>query len=471
LVFRRNSEVGIALRGTAARSKRAHHLGMHLSGRDAFPRRTCFRTFDFLRDFVSEETRKLKYEFPAREYCDEESCRICVCVSFVLLCRLCRQYLVSVAERRPAAVGVEPDPPFAEERHTWRDGFHAVRAFPQQKLSTGKTGTGGSATISSAVWNDIQTAISSADYNDVTPGTVKLEGDFARTSGDATVGDLAITNANMALSGGWDSTFTAQIGRSDLNVNASGGDQYRVLRITGTNSTVTGCRMRNGYFSSGTGPGVYVSGNACVLQDLVVTNNIATSMYNSHGGGVVIGSADGVRVSRCTIVKNHVVRYGGAGKEADIYFQRSTLHEAHYSQNYGGTTTTSNAFAGALLMRNPGVHSRNDAGTSSQSMESNIEAEPVFVGSGADPFSISDASVNCANNGLAKDGGGFLYVDVNFNNAYNAMTDIVVDGSPGSGNHLVYTTDLSGNPRLSGVAIDRGAYEVVPPKPTVVLIW
>jgi hypothetical protein len=62
---------------------------------------------------------------------------------------------------------------------------------------------------------------------------------------------------------------------------------------------------------------------------------------------------------------------------------------------------------------------------------------------------------------------------VNVNGAYDAMTDVIVAGTASGGDHLVYTTDLLGNPRIGSTEIDRGAYEYTPPPPpagTVVVV-
>jgi hypothetical protein len=66
-------------------------------------------------------------------------------------------------------------------------------------------------------------------------------------------------------------------------------------------------------------------------------------------------------------------------------------------------------------------------------------------------------------------GSGFRYVDINNNQAYDAMMDIIVDGAPTGGTHLVYRTDLRGQRRFRSLGIDRGAYEA-PPVGTIIWI-
>ena len=189
-------------------------------------------------------------------------------------------------------------------------------------------GDGGSATITSAAWNDIQAALTSAGNNPPTPGMVKLSGDFVRTANDATVGALQITNANITLSGGWEATFTTQSGRSILNVNGanSANNRFRALTINATNVVVQNLVVTNGYLNTGTGAGILVDTNSLgvLLTNLVVSgNNCPISGSGGGGGGIRIGTnystyfsgtgpkPDGARLSDCQIVNNSAAGSGG----------------------------------------------------------------------------------------------------------------------------------------------------------------
>lgn len=67
-------------------------------------------------------------------------------------------------------------------------------------------------------------------------------------------------------------------------------------------------------------------------------------------------------------------------------------------------------------------------------------------------------------------GSGFTYVDMDLDNSYTARRDIIVAGTPPSGDHFVYTTDLMGNNRLKADGLDRGCCEHQPPLGTVLFI-
>ncbi|MCG3178737.1 MAG: hypothetical protein BIFFINMI_01066 [Phycisphaerae bacterium] len=177
-------------------------------------------------------------------------------------------------------------------------------------------GDGGSSTILSATWNDLQTAINSAQGGGAA-GMVKVSGDLTRTAGDVTVGDLAVTTGNLTISGGWNSTFTTQGAASTLNVNGaqSANNQFRVMAISGANTVVDNFSMTKGSPYKDYGGGVYVSstGSNTTLQNLQVTGNYAYGQYgNSYGGGIAIVGAYNVKVSN-SVIENNQAQVGGGG--------------------------------------------------------------------------------------------------------------------------------------------------------------
>lgn len=506
-------------------------------------------------------------------------------------------------------------------------------------------GDGNAGTIDPAGWNDIQTAIDKAGAGPDTPGTVKVSGDFLRNAGDNTVGDLKITNAAIAFSGGWDAGFSAQSAKSVLDVNGAdtAGNRFRVLTISASNTVVDSLVVTDGSPSGIQGGGIYITGNDTALRDLIVTRNycrgnwgggigvaahgvritrcdIANNQADSAGGGIGVrecgkagspviiehcdirgnttgsnGNGGGLWVSgyglefrafcansrvtgnrakigsgvftanyiptsslvlfgclvsrnyslqtfagggnangltnyeetydgtrfvaqfvNCTVADNtHPTEpnqygiYVGRGSWGDgrmvfinsvtanngrgyydyrmasgyglggghVDFLRTTVRELSYYEHDEGPSggppgfdESTNSLSGALSFTNPGYHSRDDTGKVTQNIELNIDGDPSFAASGADPCQLS-ANSNCRNTGLARQGAGFKYIDVDFNGAYGTMTDIVVEGTPpGAGSHLTYPTDLLGNPRILETGIDRGAYEYRPPDGGVLIV-
>jgi hypothetical protein len=174
-------------------------------------------------------------------------------------------------------------------------------------------GDGGSNTIDSATWNDLQAAITNAEQGAATVGTVKISGDYLRASNDVAVGDLEITRGNIRISGGWSSDFLAQSGKSTLNGNGSNtaGNQFRVLTVAGTNVGFSSFIVTGGSLPDTSGAGVLVQTNDVTLSDLVVSNNAANGFYSSSGGGIsVVGCVD-VRIHRCVVAANYAGLAGG----------------------------------------------------------------------------------------------------------------------------------------------------------------
>jgi len=201
-------------------------------------------------------------------------------------------------------------------------------------------GDGGSGTILSATWNDLQTAITNAEGGGGGGGrgTVKVEGDLTRSTDDATVGDLEVLTGDVDIRGGYDAAFSTQGAPSKLDVNGkftganSGYDannSFRVMKIDASKTTldnfeITGGRTEGSSDASrpAYGAGVYVTrnGNSTVLQNLIVTDNlISTQKYRTGGAGggvAVLGGSQtteltGVKITHCEVSSNRAMARGG----------------------------------------------------------------------------------------------------------------------------------------------------------------
>lgn len=159
------------------------------------------------------------------------------------------------------------------------------------------------------------------------------------------------------------------------------------------------------------------------------------------------------------------VRYGGTDYNTHNYtdFQDDTVSEARYVEIDPTESNVTNAtMAGAISTSGnptPAFRTLTTSGTLTNTLQENIEGDPNFRGSGADPYQLTAASANALNNALSKKAGGYTYIDVNLDGSYTPGWDIIVAGTPPAGSNLVYTTDLLGNPRVVGGGLDRGAYE------------
>ncbi|MCG3178738.1 MAG: hypothetical protein BIFFINMI_01067 [Phycisphaerae bacterium] len=188
-------------------------------------------------------------------------------------------------------------------------------------------GDGGSNTILGATWNDLQSAINSAQGGGAA-GMVKISGDLARTAGDASIGDLEVTSGNLTISGGWDGSFTSQslASKSVLNVNGSNtaDNKFRVLTITGANTTVDNLQITGGEdvgiytVYQNYGAGVFVNGaDNTTLKNLRVTGNTLVGSYTANAGGGIAAKGSnttrlsGLLISHCEVDNNFAQSSGG----------------------------------------------------------------------------------------------------------------------------------------------------------------
>lgn len=376
-------------------------------------------------------------------------------------------------------------------------------------------GDGNSGTFTNATWADLQTAIQNAENNPTTPGYIKVSGDLQRVQNDPTTGDLRIRRGGLEMSGGWNDGFTAQTGKSVLDVNASATYTNRVLTISGTNVVVRDFVMTKGGLKGynvglrGYGAGIFVTGPNVRLESLVVTNNVRYDNYVTGGGIAIYGAnAYNVTVSRCKVVNNTARTAGGiwvtqnAGRNGrPVVIEYCDILDNVLSQSSGSSgaglylgESADNVYIRALIANcrirgtnypphhvpplyftsqtrySPYFHSLTDAGASSTNLEGNVEALPLFVGSGSDKYQLKNRDTTSIDNGLTRAGAGYTYVDINCNGSYDAYLDIVVAGTPPGSDHFYYPTDLLGNQRISQGGIDRGAYEFTPPKGSVVIV-
>lgn len=238
-------------------------------------------------------------------------------------------------------------------------------------------------------------------------------------------------------------------------------------------SLVTG----NEGYGGGAAPTVY--GQAWVGSAFVTLAN--TTIADNDGGQVYTSVQKyGASVQRPIQLVNSIYSDDDAGlhvyynrKPAHLDMQASTLEAAWYKyRDPDGNTYTVTGLLNALGTQDTSgdyrFHSIDAAGNITQNLEQNIESAPGFLGSGDDPYQLDPAnpfSASSADNAeLAV--GAFSYVDVNYNQAYDPLLDVIVDGTPPAGNHFVYLTDLLGQDRVLGGGLDRGAYEMeVPPIP------
>jgi hypothetical protein len=155
--------------------------------------------------------------------------------------------------------------------------------------------------------------------------------------------------------------------------------------------------------------------NACILTNCLVYGNTVPTSY--YGGGTALST-----LVNCTVVSNSA--YTGGGSYGD------TLKNCivYYNQSFGGSS--SNYFGGfytnCCTLPNP------------SSSANNITNQPVFLGLTGGVFQLQSNSP-CIN--------------------------------AGNSSYVVGSTDLDGNPRISGGTVDIGAYELQSPASVLSYAW
>jgi hypothetical protein len=168
-------------------------------------------------------------------------------------------------------------------------------------------------------WANLQAALdAAAGSGDV----VKVSGNLTRNQGDGSAA-LAMSNAFVTLSGGWDADFTAQswcsakgvaaesLLYSVLNAHADAGHPCGSLAITAAGVNVSGFSIRNGYLTPADGvqtsAGVVVSGGGGVtLSHLVFTGHSMCQAWGANGGVVLNLNSPSNRVEYVSITGNTI---------------------------------------------------------------------------------------------------------------------------------------------------------------------
>jgi hypothetical protein len=242
------------------------------------------------------------------------------------------------------------------------------------------------------------------------------------------------------------------------------------------NREINGSVEGSGGIFGGSGGRTYVV-NSTVVDNIHPTDTTKEGIHaertswNGPGRMVFVNSITSANNGMQVIAVPTVL----SGVQAtNIDFQNTTVNETWYWNKDevtppGGSAAT---LLAALGLAGSHFHALDASGTVVQTIEANVEGDPSFVGvlvDPNDPYQLALGS-NSLNNGVTLTGSPYIYVDVNSNGSYDALLDVIVAGTPPAGTHFVYMTDLMGNARLTGAAIDRGAYELVPEPATIALL-
>jgi len=266
---------------------------------------------------------------------------------------------------------------------------------------------------------EAQSVILVTGTNDSGPGTLRAalagaaDGDTIDATGVA--GTITLTNGGLEVTGS-----VTILGPGPATLTVSGNHAARVFDVTGTNVTISGLTIADGYGAGyGTGIKTYGAGTRLTVNNCVLTNNVTTL----NGGGIFNDPGVTLIVSNSTLCGNSAPSGSGGG-----------------ICNYQGTLIVANStLSGNSGNLGAGIY--NDAASG-----------PATLTVTASTLNNNSANYGAGiyNHGLSVDGGMVTIVNSTFS-ANNSHDCIGNDGAWGG--HVVLTimaSTFSGN---SGVGI------------------
>ena len=200
-------------------------------------------------------------------------------------------------------------------------------------------------------------------------------------------------------------------------------------------STLTSCIISNNSVPFGNGGGVYfgatcnslISSNRAISGGGAYSNVLNNCVLKDNYSGATGGGAYGSTLINCTVVSNTASGwggglYGGGFSNSIVYYNYAPKSRNYLDGSTDGYTT--NFFCCTVPLDTHGV--------------GNITNEPAFVDMANGNYHLQSSSP-CINAG---------------NNSY-----------------VTNTTDLDGNPRISGGTVDIGAYEYQTPASVLSYAW
>jgi len=290
--------------------------------------------------------------------------------------------------------------------------------------------------------------------------------------------DVVLLNKNLALSGGWDAGFVAQIGHATID----GLNNNRGVSVTAAGSLdrfiiTNGNRLDGG--------GVYSGGSV----PLTITNSIIQNNLATNGGGIYYSGS--LIIENSSIVGNHASNLGGGivvNFGGNLYLHNSTIGENTSSSPGGGLFTY-----GSAIVRNSTIAYNTAADTWGGGIVANHGSSITLLNSivakntaAFFPANIPPSNPDCS--GAITSNGNNIVGIVHGNCSITPTSGDLFGVNPILGSHLIgfpsyypllagspaigtgnvntcLATDQRGVDRLGDASCDIGAYEFTLPGP------
>jgi hypothetical protein len=347
-------------------------------------------------------------------------------------------------------------------------------------------------------------------------------------SGGATLDHCTISN-NSALYGGGAAKSYHQDANCILNncmlvgnvATNAGGGAY--------GSTLSNCMISNNSISVNVGAyayGITIYGGgveSCALNNcLLVSNSLSALGYSSYGFGAYGGGADSSTLSNCTIVGNFATNdfdrtYGGGAENSSLNHctlsgnsavygggaDNSTLNYCTLMGNsagigggangmltnclvYGNTAYTAGGGAAGGVLVNCTVVSNSQTqhgyGGGGGVLGSVAQNCIIYYNNSSNGFlnyyypapPYTSSLTNCCTYPLPPNGMGNItnapnFIDLAAGNFHLQTNSPCINA--GTNSFIATGTDLDGNPRIVGIAVDMGAYEYQGPTSILPYVW
>jgi hypothetical protein len=253
----------------------------------------------------------------------------------------------------------------------------------------------------------------------------------------ALIGDCTFSgNVAREWAGGlWTTSSTVVIENTTFDDNSSAGRGGGMFFGLAANVTMSQCTISNN--SSDDGGGVFSEGASLVITNSSISGNTAAASGGARGGGgLFVGTGDGVTIEDCTISGNQA-----AGSGAGVY-----LYQTAFSSTISNSTISANiatgggggvACAGTQLSITDSDISQNSAGYGGAFLlgETNLSASRCRIESNSASgdgggFFLGEASLTIVDSlvhmNTARDGGGIA--------AFLGATDVTIVSSTLSSN-------------------------------------
>jgi hypothetical protein len=218
-------------------------------------------------------------------------------------------------------------------------------------------------------------------------------------------------------------------------------------------ATLDGFTLTNGYSAGGGGGGVWCYSTNSVITNCIITHNTED---NVGGGGAYSGT-----LNNCVLVANHAPIEGGGAASSVLNNCLLVRNKAAGGGGGSGGGAYSCVLNGCTLVNN--LASATGGGVASCTLNNCIVYDNIsaWEGKNSDPYWVSSFNY-CCTTPMPTNGVGNITNDPAFVNLTNGDFHLQATSrciNTGNNSSVVGSTDLDGNPRIMGGAVDMGAYE------------